>query len=97
MNCRTLGEDKSTVKHQPDITRLHGIFAQYADIQAVYLFGSRAAGTAHAGSDLDLAILPRHFRLQRKSLVQTSPSPKEEDFHLIPLIRYNHYMDADKR
>lgn len=26
-------------------------------VQAVYVFGSRAAGTAHAGSDLDLALL----------------------------------------
>jgi len=59
LNYRILGEDDRSVKHQPDITRLPGIFARYADIQAVYLFGSRAAGNAHAASDLDLAIVPR--------------------------------------
>ena len=68
MNCRTLGEDDNIVKHQPDITRLHDIFERYADIQAVYLFGSMARGTAHTGSDLDLAILPRSPLLRARKL-----------------------------
>jgi uncharacterized protein len=56
------------VKQQPDIARLRNIFERYADIQAVYLFGSRAAGTAHAGSDLDLAIVPRNPALRFRKL-----------------------------
>ena len=56
------------MKDQTDIIRLHGIFARYADIQTVYLFGSRAAGTAHAGSDLDLAIVPRDPALRARKL-----------------------------
>jgi hypothetical protein len=63
-----MGQGKSTVKHQPDITRLHGVFARYTDIQAVYLFGSMARGTAHAGSDLDLAIIPRSSALRARKL-----------------------------
>lgn len=31
--------------------------ASFTDVQAIYLFGSRVTGTAHADSDLDLAIL----------------------------------------
>ena len=56
------------MKQQPDITRLHGIFERYADIQAVYLFGSMASGTTHAGSDLDLAILPRSPALRSRKI-----------------------------
>jgi hypothetical protein len=56
------------VKQQPDIARLRNIFERYTDIQAVYLFGSRAAGTAHAGSDLDLAIVPRNLALRSRKL-----------------------------
>jgi predicted nucleotidyltransferase len=33
--------------------------ARVADVVAIYLFGSLARGDDHAGSDVDLAILPR--------------------------------------
>ena len=56
------------MKNQPDITRLHDIFERYADILAVYLFGSTARGTADAGSDLDLAIVPRGPSLRARKL-----------------------------
>lgn len=35
------------------------IFAAYNGVQAVYLFGSQALGRARAGSDIDLAVVPR--------------------------------------
>ena len=44
----------------PNSQLLEEIFCQYADVQAVYLFGSHATGHTHPGSDLDLAIVPRH-------------------------------------
>ena len=56
------------MKQQPDIARLHNIFERYADIQAVYLFGSMASGTALAGSDLDLAIVPRGSALRSRKI-----------------------------
>ncbi len=40
-----------------DAPLLQSIFSQYPEIQAVYLFGSTAAGMVHAESDLDLAIV----------------------------------------
>jgi len=56
------------VKQQADLTQLGRIFERYPDIQAVYLFGSRAGGAVHAESDLDLAILARHPRLRSQKL-----------------------------
>ena len=53
----------------PQIERLGDIFRKYPDIQAVYLFGSTAEGShLHAGSDLDLAILPRTSELRASTL-----------------------------
>ncbi len=42
-----------------ELSILAEVFGRYPDIEAVYLFGSRAAGTAREGSDLDLAVVPR--------------------------------------
>ncbi len=39
------------------LTSFMQILAPYAEIQAIYLFGSHAEGTTHPGSDLDLAVL----------------------------------------
>ena len=36
---------------------LYEILAKYKDIQTVYIFGSRAKGNFHIGSDIDLAIM----------------------------------------
>ncbi|MBN2389280.1 MAG: nucleotidyltransferase domain-containing protein [Anaerolineae bacterium] len=52
----------------PNLEILPRVFAKYPDIQAVYLFGSRAAGTARATSDLDLAIVPRHHQVRQRRL-----------------------------
>lgn len=44
--------------------QLLAIFAHYSDIEAVYLFGSRATGQYRDGSDIDLAVcaptMPSH-------------------------------------
>lgn len=40
-----------------DLTPLPAIFESFTEIQAVYLFGSYAKGTATARSDLDLGIV----------------------------------------
>ena len=48
--------------------RFTTVFSQYPEIQAVYLFGSVAAGSTHSESDLDLAIVPRHLTLRSKKL-----------------------------
>lgn len=52
----------------PNLALLPGIFKQFPDIQAVYLFGSTASGKTHAESDLDLAIVPRTAKLRENQL-----------------------------
>ena len=48
--------------------RLTNIFSRYPEIQAVYLFGSRATGKTHTESDLDLAIIPRSDQARGQKL-----------------------------
>jgi len=44
------------------------VFRKYPQIQAVYLFGSRAEGTANQESDVDLAVITDSEKLQGKKL-----------------------------
>ena len=50
------------------LDRLITVFRRYADIQAVYLFGSYAEGRARADSDIDLAVVPRAAGLRARKL-----------------------------
>ena len=61
-----MGIDMST--ELPDLQLLSDVFSEYPGVQAVYLFGSRAADQARAGSDLDLAVVPRHGLVRGKRL-----------------------------
>jgi len=56
------------LKH-PDLKILSQIFNNFGEIQAVYLFGSTAAGNLHQESDLDLAIYPGSESLKKKKLL----------------------------
>ena len=47
------------------LTHLVEVFGRYPDIQAVYLFGSYAKGTAKPNSDIDLAVVPRYEAMRR--------------------------------
>ena len=40
-----------------DLTYMNELFAQHADIEQVWLYGSRAKGTSRPGSDVDLALV----------------------------------------
>ena len=56
------------LQKRPDLQILPKIFQKYADIQAVYLFGSTAEGNSHAESDLDLAIVPYRGTIRPEKL-----------------------------
>lgn len=56
------------MNRQPDTALLEQVFRGYADIEAVYLFGSAASARTHAASDLDLAVVPRHPRVVARRL-----------------------------
>ena len=51
-----------------DVEALTSVFERYPGIEAVYLFGSHAAGTAKPDSDLDLAIVPKDASLREHRL-----------------------------
>ena len=53
----------------PDLSILAEVFGGYPDIQAVYLFGSRALRAGRVDSDLDLAVVPRNGAVRGKKLV----------------------------
>lgn len=44
----------------PNLECLQPVFEQFPQIQAVYLFGSRAGGRARPGSDVDLAVVSKN-------------------------------------
>lgn len=50
------------------LTKLQRLFASYPEIDAVYLFGSRARGTEHHGSDIDLAVVPASPGMRQRKL-----------------------------
>lgn len=56
------------LRRLPDLERLQVVFASYPEIQAVYLFGSAAAGRQRPESDLDLAIVVRTPTLRPRKL-----------------------------
>lgn len=64
----TMPKEPETTTELPDLQLLPQVFRQYPGVQAVYMFGSRAAGRVRAGSDLDLAVVPRHDRVREKRL-----------------------------
>jgi hypothetical protein len=57
----------ASMRHPP-LGLLKTIFEKYPGIQAVYLFGSSAAGLAKAGSDLDLAVLADDADLRTRKI-----------------------------
>ncbi len=50
------------------LAEMRRVFRRYPEIEAVYLFGSAAEGRAHAGSDLDLAVVTTDAALREKKL-----------------------------
>jgi hypothetical protein len=51
-----------------DIQALASVFDRYPGVEAVYLFGSHAAGTARPESDVDLALVPRDVSVHEQKL-----------------------------
>jgi predicted nucleotidyltransferase len=52
----------------PNFELLKTVFAQFPQIQAVYLFGSLASGRGRLDSDLDLAVISGHDRPSSEKL-----------------------------
>jgi len=54
--------------NNPPLAELQPIFERYPEIEAVYLFGSKAAGTDGPASDLDIAVYPGSDQVVRKKM-----------------------------
>ncbi|WP_293671997.1 nucleotidyltransferase domain-containing protein [uncultured Parabacteroides sp.] len=70
------------------IKSLRNVFARYKQIGQVWLFGSRAKGNYHSGSDIDLAIKSEHFPVSRLLDIQIELD-KLELLYKIDLILYD--------
>lgn len=57
-----------TTTRIPDPHVLAKVFGRFAGIDAVYLFGSRAAGNIRSDSDIDLAIVARSTAVRERRL-----------------------------
>ena len=53
---------------QLQLEKLEKIFKNYPEIQAVYLFGSRASGQIHDESDIDLAVFSEKPEISLRKL-----------------------------
>lgn len=75
-----------------DIETLEKILSQYPQIKLVHIFGSRAKGTYHQGSDIDLAVmnegLEYHDLLRLKSDLDESHLPYVVDIVNYPDIKH---------
>ncbi len=73
---------------QRSMQELEQIFAKYPDIREVYIFGSRAKGTYHIGSDIDLAII--NTDIQPNTLVKVLADCAESSLpNTVDLVDYN--------
>ncbi len=64
----------------PQQQRLLDLLIQHPDLDAVWLFGSRAMGRERPGSDIDLCIdAARLSHLERLRMMPGSPRPKSGD------------------
>ena len=58
------------------IEQMKACFSQYPDIEWVKIYGSRAIGTFHAGSDIDLAFSgPIDHSIKLASALAEQPTP----------------------
>lgn len=54
------------------IRELRTVFARFGEIREVWLFGSRAKGNYHAGSDIDLAVKSEEMPASRLLDIQVA-------------------------
>lgn len=84
-----------------DMETILGIFKKHPDIKQVKIFGSRAKGNYHIGSDIDLAIV--NPGLQTDTLRQLavdfeeSALPYKADIIHIPAITHPELLDHIQR
>ncbi|MFO7830877.1 MAG: nucleotidyltransferase domain-containing protein [Desulfuromonadaceae bacterium] len=70
-----------------DMQTITDIFTRYPHIKTVHLFGSRAKGTFHSGSDIDLAVMNKD--VPPKSMLQLQNEFSESSLpYFVDLVYY---------
>jgi predicted nucleotidyltransferase len=67
---------------------LSDIFNKYKDVKKVLLFGSRANGLYHSGSDIDMAILDENIPYQLVRKIKNDISDSSLPYH-VDLVNYS--------
>src|SRR6056297_1991399 len=84
-----------------DMRTITEIFARYPHIKSVHLFGSRAKGTFHSGSDIDLAVMnkdvPPKVMLQLQNEFSESSLPYFVDLVHYPEIESDAFREHIER
>ncbi len=76
------------------LTQVQSCFARYPDVEWVKVYGSRALGTYHPGSDIDLAFSgPVDHSLQLLSALAELPTPYLFDVTHYPSLQNENLKD----
>jgi len=74
----------------PTTQRLQTVFAEYPEAQEVWLYGSRAKGTATEGSDIDLSLkgeyLTHRHQLELSKVLENLLLPYRVDLSVCNLL-----------
>jgi predicted nucleotidyltransferase len=76
------------------ISAINTVFAQFSDIKKAILYGSRAKGTFHAGSDIDLTLIAPTYNtdtiLRIENVLEDLMLPYKIDLSLL------HQIDSEE-
>ena len=71
-----------------DMETFRSVFKNYPEVKYVYLFGSRAKGNYHAGSDVDLAVMNKGVSADRLSKMKWEFEESSLPY-IVDLVDYN--------
>ena len=83
------------------IQAINQVFAKYIDVKSVILYGSRAKGNYHSGSDIDLTIDGEHISLITLHKIEHELDelllPYKIDLSILKHIQNNDLLEHIKR
>lgn len=84
-----------------DLQTLRNVFAAYPEIEEVRIFGSRAKGNYHKGSDVDLAVMNEGVSVKSiraiTALLSESSLPYRVDLVNFPALSYPDFIEHINR
>lgn len=84
-----------------DLQTLRNVFAAYPEVEEVRIFGSRAKGNYHKGSDVDLAVMNEGVSVKSirtiTALLSESSLPYRVDLVNFPALSYPDFIEHINR